>query len=436
MVLYQKSMFFCSENENGEVMDKKRQATAEVLKRKDRKSGRIMVFTGARQVGKTTLVRQVLNDYVYLSIEDPVASPAFLRLTAGQWHELYPKAILDEVQKLPELVESIKSAYDQFPDVRYVLLGSSQLLLLQKVKESLAGRCTIFTLYPLTLPELLTNAWDDDLQPSAWQRLLQQPDLSPSFWPSFTLDPAMPKKAKAWAHYLKFGGYPALVDEDMTDEERYLWLKDYVRTYLERDVRDLASFRDLEPYVKLQKALALQTGQTVNVSALATALGMSSKTVSRYMEYLKLSFQTLTLQPWERNANKRLAKMSKVHYLDHGVLQAVLQKRGGMTGAEFESLVVSELYKQAQNVFSDASFYHLRTHDGKEVDLLVEVQDGYFAFEIKMAEHVAKTDARHLRDLEAILDKPVIHAFVLSNDMEIKQFDSKITAVNVAAFLS
>ena len=109
--------------------------------------------------------------------------------------------------------------------------------------------------------------------------------------------------------------------------------------------------------------------------------------------------------------------------------------RGGMTGAEFESLVVSELYKQAQNVFSDASFYHLRTHDGKEVDLLVELQDGYFAFEMKMAEHVAKTDARHLRDLEAILDKPVIHSFVLSNDMETKQFDTNITAVNVAAFL-
>ncbi len=416
-------------------MGKKRQLTAEVLKRKDRKSGRIMVFTGARQVGKTTLVRQVLDDYVYLSIEDPVASPAFLRLTAGQWRELYPKAILDEVQKLPELVESIKSAYDQFPDVRYVLLGSSQLLLLQKVKESLAGRCTIFNLYPLVLPELLTESWDDEIRLSPWQHLLQHPDTIPTFWPSFALDPTMPKKQKAWAHYLKFGGYPALVDEEMTDEERYLWLKDYVRTYLERDVRDLASFRDLEPYVKLQKALALQTAQTVNVSALATALGMSSKTVGRYMEYLRLSYQTLMLPPWERNANKRLAKMPKMHYLDHGVLQAVLQKRGGMTGAEFESLVVSELYKQAQNVFSDASFYHLRTHDGKEIDLLVELQDGYFAFEMKMAEHVAKTDARHLRDLETILDKPVIHSFVLSNDMETKQFDTNITAVNVAAFL-
>ena len=416
-------------------MDKKRQMEMQVKKMKDRKTGRIMVFTGARQVGKTTLVRQVLDDYVYLSIEDPVTSPTYLQLTAGQWHELYPKAVLDEVQKLPELVESIKATYDQFPDVRYALLGSSQLLLLQKVRESLAGRCTIFTLYPLTLPELLTNSWDDEIQPSAWQRLLQQPGQKPSFWPSFVLDPAMPKKAKAWAYYQRFGGYPALVDEEMTDDERYLWLKDYVRTYLERDVRDLASFRDLEPYVKLQRALALQTGQTVNISGLATALGISSKTVSRYLEYLRLSYQTVTLQPWQRNLNKRLVKTPKIHYREYGVLQAVLQKRGGMTGAEFESLVVTELYKQAQNVLSDAVFYHLRTHDGKEVDLLVELQDGYIAFEIKMAEHVAKTDARHLMDLDAILDKPIIHAFVLSNDMEVKSFDENITAVNVAAFL-
>lgn len=417
-------------------MMKKRQLSEQVARLKERKIGRIIVFTGARQVGKTTLVRELLGDYAYLSIEDPVTSPSYLRLTAGQWHELYPKAALDEVQKQPQLVESIKSAFDQFPDVRYALLGSSQLLLLQKVRESLAGRCTIFTLYPLTLPELLTQHWDDELLPSTWQRLLMKPGAMPVMWPSFVMDPAFPKKAKAWDYYSRFGGYPALIDEAMTDEERYLWLKDYVRTYLERDVRDLASFRDLEPYIALQHALALQTAQTVNISNLAATLGISSKTVKRYMEYLRLSFQTLTLPSWERNLNKRLVKAPKVHYMDYGVLQAVLQKRGGMTGAEFESLVVTELYKQAQNVFADASFHHLRTHDGKEVDLLVELQEGYFAFEMKMSGHVSKTDARHLMDLGAILDKPLLHAFVLSNDMDTKQFAPNVTAVNAGAFLT
>ena len=409
---------------------------AVVRARKDRKIGRIMVFTGARQVGKTTLVRKVLGDYTYLSIEDPVKSATYQALTADQWHLMYPKAALDEVQKVPALVESIKSVYDQFDDARYALLGSSQILLLQKVKESLAGRCTILELYPLTIPELLTQGWDDEIQLSVWQQVLQQPDVVPSLLPSFVVDPRMPQKVKAWEHLLRFGGYPALVDDDITDDERYLWLKDYVRTYLERDVRDLASFRDLEPYMKLQHILALQTAQTVNVSSLATAIGMSSKTVLRYMEYLNLSYQTLTLQPWERNQGKRLVKSPKIHYLDHGVLQAVLQKRGGMTGAEFESLLVSELFKQAKNLQADVSFHHLRTHDGKEVDLLVEFPNGYVAFEMKMAEHVVRSDARHLLDLQDILDKPLLQAFVLSNDVETKQFAPNVTAVNANMFLS
>ena len=130
-------------------MELKRQMESVVNATKNRKNGRIMVFTGARQVGKTTLVRNVLKEYQYLSIEDPVMRSSYLQLSAMQWHVMYPKAALDEVQKAPDLIESIKSAYDQFPEVRYVLLGSSQLLLLQKVKESLAGRCTIFALYPL-----------------------------------------------------------------------------------------------------------------------------------------------------------------------------------------------------------------------------------------------------------------------------------------------
>ena len=117
------------------------------------------------------------------------------------------------------------------------------------------------------------------------------------------------------------------------------------------------------------------------------------------------------------------------------MLQAVLQKRGGTTGAEFESLVVSEIYKQAKNIFANVSFYHLRTQDGKEIDLLVETQDGYFAFEIKMAEHVTMADARHLMSIDSILDKPLLQGFVLSNDVETHQFTNNIQAVNVAMFL-
>ncbi|MCQ2252614.1 MAG: AAA family ATPase [Bacteroidales bacterium] len=412
-----------------------RQISSKIQSIKDGRNGRIMVFTGARQVGKTTLSRNLMKDYVYISIEDPVMRSQFAMLTASQWEKLYPKALLDEVQKAPQLIESIKSVYDQYDEPRYVLLGSSQLLLLQKVRESLAGRCSIFSIYPFDIPELLyihTNRLVD----SVWQIILQNPTRKPDLLPSFMLDPLMPQKVMAWNHYLKFGGYPAIVAPDMTDDDRYLWLDNYTRTYLERDVRDLASFRDLEPFVKLQYALAVQTGNLVNASALGNSIGVSSKTVSRYLEYLNMSFQTLSLQSWERNAGKRLVKAPKIHYLDNGVLQTVLHKRGGITGAEFESLIVAEIYKQVMALAVRANFYHLRTSDGREIDLLVELPEGYFAFEMKMAARVTKNDARHLLTLPDMLDKPLIAGFVLSNDPQTQFFSDNVVGVNVNMFLS
>lgn len=414
---------------------KARRITSFIENIKDSDLGRILVFTGARQTGKTTLVKNIFPEFSYISIEDPVLRSEYLKMTAAQWNLLYPRAILDEIQKEPTLIESIKSVYDQWNDPRFVLSGSSQLLLMKQVNESLAGRCVITDMYPLTLPELATNDWDDEIVDSFFQQTFLNPTANLVLYPSFLLDKRMPEKKQAWDHYLRFGAYPALTENSMTDENRYLWLHNYVRTYLERDVRDLASFRDLEPFIKLQKALAIQTGNLINASALASQIGLSAKTVQRYIQYLELSYQTVNLSSWERNSSKRLVKAPKIHYLDNGVLQSVLQKRGGITGQEFESLVIAEIFKQVKTLQKSASFYHLRTQDGKEVDLLIEFPEGYFAFEIKMTEHITKTDARHLKNLEDILDKPVLKAFILSNDLSTSYFDENIIAINAAMFL-
>ncbi|GHV75993.1 ATPase [Spirochaetia bacterium] len=399
------------------------------------KTGRILVFTGARQTGKTTLTRQIFPDYHYLSIEDPVSRAQYERLNAEQWKTLYPRAILDEVQKAPSLVESIQSVYDQWEEPRYILLGSSQLLLLEKVRESLAGRCTIVELFPLTVPELRTDGWHDTVRDSVFQQCLLHPDKLPDFLPSFVLDPDMARKQCVWDFYLRYGGYPALTDAELDDEKRVQWLRDYVRTYLERDIRDLTTFRDLEPFVKLQIYLAQQTGLTINASTMAVQLGVSVKTVQRYIRYFELSYQALILPAWSRNMNKRLTKAPKLHYLDNGVLQAVLQKHGGTTGAEFESVVVAELYKQIRTLCIDAKLYHVRTHDGAEIDVLLELPFGYFAFEIKMSEKVRTIDAKHFKMLDDMLDKPFLHGFVLSNDRDTEQFADNITALNAAYFL-
>ncbi len=405
-----------------------------VIEKSEKKTGRIIALTGARQTGKTTLARKAFDDFEYISIEDPVMRQGFANLNARQWKDLYPKAILDEIQKEPSLIESIKSVYDQWPDPRYIILGSSQLLLLQKIKESLAGRVSIFEIYPLTLPELATKSWDDAVETSAFISLLKEGKTD--FLPSFLMHPEITKKMSAWDHFKKFGGYPALVDESLDDEDRYSWLDNYVRTYLERDVRELANYRDPEPFIKIQKLFANSTASLFNASQIGKRIGLTSKTAQRYLQYFEISYQLFRLPAWSGNPNKRLSKMPKIHFMDHGVLQAVLQKRGGMSGTEFESVLVTEMYKQIKNQNVRAQMYHLRTHDGKEVDLLIEMEDGFYAFEIKQSDKVNETDARHLRNLETLLTKPLKQSFILSADPQTQHFqDGKIIALHFAMFL-
>ena len=412
---------------------KNRLVSDTIKKKSSTPFGRIIVLTGARQTGKTTLAKRIFPDYPYLSIDDPVMVEEYKKLSAQEWKALYPVAILDEIQKEPGLVESIKSVYDQFQDTKYILLGSSQILLLKKIRESLAGRCHIIELYPLTLPELLTGNWDEKVQLSYFQKLLL--NKKEKLY-SFLLDNRHPQKKNVFSSYLQYGAYPALSGPQISDDDKWDWLRNYVRTYLERDIRDLVELRQLEPFTKVQKIMALNTAQMVNYSRIASEAGVSSKTVQRFLEYMVISYQTLVLQPWSRNPKKKLVKSPKIHYLDVGVLKAILKKRDKLNGHEFESAIIAEIFKQAKSINVDLSFYHLRTSDGREVDLLIETEDGYIAIEIKQSEKVRPVDARHLKGIEDILDKPVLHKFVLSNDLSLQQFDDEIISVPAVQFLT
>lgn len=413
---------------------KNRKITNRVLRKNESKTGRIIIITGARQTGKTTLVKRLFNDYRYISLEDPVMRGTYARLTAKQWYSMYPKAILDEVQKEPSLIETVKAVYDESTETKYILLGSSQLLLLEKVKESLAGRSSIIELYPLTLPELRTNSWEDSVDDSFFQQEIQGIGED-EYMPSFLLDSKMTEKQQALKYCCQFGAYPAVSDKELSIDEKYDWLQNYIRTYLERDIRDLAAFRDLEPFISLQRYLALNTGTLINASDIGNRLGLTIKTVQRYIRYFDISYQALILPAWSGNPNKRLSKMPKVHYLDNGIIQAILQKRGGLTGNEFESIIVAEIFKQIKTNNLPGKLYHLRTHDGREVDLIIELPQYYYAVEIKMTDKVNKSDIRHLQDLGNILDKPLKKAFLLSNDPETRYFSETIIAIHAAMFL-
>ena len=137
------------------------------------------------------------------------------------------------------------------------------------------------------------------------------------------------------------------------------------------------------------------------------------------------------LQPWFRNLNKRLSKAPKVHFLDPGIQRALLNRRGQPTGHEFESAIIAEIYKQIQNSRLPIDCYHLRTADGREVDLLIETEQGFVPIEIKMAERISFADARHLRKLDEILDKPILQGLVLSNDPRIHDLGNDIVALPV-----
>ena len=398
--------------------------------------GRIVVLTGARQTGKTTLVRAGFDSYEYISLEDPVVRPEFTALSAAQWRHLYPVAILDEVQKAPRLIESIKAAHDLYDETRYILLGSSQILLMERIRESLAGRAALVELYPLTLPEMLTSSWTDPLPESrmvAWLRSGTREGAPLSGIPN--RDEGYAQMVPLLRDYLQFGAMPAIVDEDLTAADKADWLRNYMQTYLQRDIRDLANMRELEPFVRGLRALAGLTGQLLNVSGLARLAGVAPQTARRFISYLEISYQIVLLRPWFRNLGKRLSKAPKVHFLDPGVQRAILSRRGEVTGAEFESAVVAEIYKQLKNSRLDVELYHLRTADGREIDLLLETAEGFVPVEVKMTGTVSATDARHLRDLDEILDRPVLHSLVLSNDSRIQELEPGITALPVGWFL-
>ena len=398
--------------------------------------GRIMVLTGARQVGKTTLLKKLYPNYQYISLDDPTNRHLFSNLTTNQWINEYPRAVLDEVQKEPKLMEIIKSAYDSSEKVRYILTGSSQLMLMSQVKESLAGRCIISELYPLTLPEVMTQSGDDKVELSLFQKMLKGDAIPSSILP-LRLYSDYERRIKSYQHYLDFGGYPAISDDGLSSEERYLWLRNYLQTYLERDIRDLAEFKNLEPFVLIQKMSALLTGQLLSYTSLAKEAKVHLNTAKRYLQYMQMSYQSILLAPWHRNQLKRLSKVPKLHILDPGIQRVITGKvKGEMTGHEFESAIVAEMYKQVKYLDQDYSIFHLRTSDGREVDFLIETNEGYYAIEIKMTQNFRHTDARHLRNLEDILDKPLIHSFVISNDIIPHHLDNNITAIHAAAFLT
>ncbi len=387
------------------------------------KERHLVILTGARQTGKTTLARAAYPDLHYINLDAPENREVVRNVFSSFWARDIGNAIIDEAQKEPVVFEKVKYAYDGQEITFSVMLGSSQIMLLKKIRESLAGRVAIYELWPLLMSEIYTNASLDaaGIKLPLIDKLFSKDKLNNIFTntPSFLIDKEDSLSCDAENYLLQWGGMPALLP--LTDNERWKWLKDYEYTYLERDLSDLARLDDLAPFRKFHKLSSLRSAKLLNYSELARDAGVSVDTARRYLEYLRLSYQTILIQPYRHNITSSVVKTPKLYWLDVGLLRQLSGYRGEFFGEVYETMVVAELYKWIKTTQKNAEIYFYRTRSGLELDILLETEYGIIGMEIKGRNTVSARDLRPLKEVAAGLRSRWRGGLVIYQGKEIKK---------------
>jgi len=368
---------------------------------------RLVIITGARQTGKTTLAKNKYPHLNYINLDSPENRESIRKISTSSWFKTVGNAIIDEAQKEPVAFEKVKYAYDEGGISFCLLLGSSQILLLKKIRESLAGRASIYELWPLMMSELYREAdqINTQQQPPLLDRILSSQDFNRVLndEPEVLLDETDSKYRDAENYLLRWGGMPALLP--LLDDERWKWLKDYEYTYLERDLGDLARLDDLEPFRTFQKLSALRSGQLLNYSEIARDSSVSVDTARRYLEYLRLSYQTILLQPYFKNITSSVIKTPKLYWLDTGLLRQLSGFRGDVSGQIYETMIVAEIYKWIKTAQRGVDIYFYRTRSGLELDIILQTRNGIVGMEIKARNSVSPIDYKNMREIASRLGK-------------------------------
>jgi predicted AAA+ superfamily ATPase len=358
-------------------------------------SRRIVVLTGARQVGKTTLARATYGSALrYLNLDSPGERERLNQVPAEGWARVVGPAVLDEVQKAPGLLEKIKWAYDAEVLAFSVLLGSSRILLLDHVRETLAGRIFLYEMWPLTVGELAAHFGGRCPAEPLIAAVVAKPEGLPERLGPLQEGFVGPQAGAAQAallHTLEWGGLPTLLQ--YRPEERREWLDAYQATYLERDLADLAQLRDLDAFVHCHRLASLRVGKLLSYSELARDAGLPVSTVRRYLRYLDLSYQTLHLPAWAGNPSVRLIKAPKLIWFDCGVQRALSGEIGGLRGEQYESALIAQILMTLWSLGVRVNASYLRTSGGLEVELILERQEGLWAIELKARPKVDRRDA-------------------------------------------
>lgn len=344
----------------------------------------VITLTGPRQSGKSTLLRHLFSTIPYVSLENPDVRSNAKFDPNGFLAEFRHGVIIDEVQNVPELLSYIQGIVDENPERKFYLTGSSQFALLKNVTQSLAGRTAVFELLPLSLKEISgldINYNIDSL-------------LYNGFYPAIWSGKNLPKLL-----------YP-----------------NYIKTYLERDVRDLLAIKDLDLFQRFIRLCATRIGSIFNVSELSNELGVAVNTVNSWLSVLQASYIVYMLPPFFTNSRKRLTKSPKLYFTDCGVAAYLLDidspntmNRDKMRGHLFENMVIMDFLKNRFNEGKDGGLYFYRDSNGNEVDLLVKRGTRYSCYEIKSSETFHPDFTKGLLNFEKNYpeltdDKAVIYA--------------------------
>ena len=330
----------------------RRNIEVEILKVVDKMP--VICITGPRQSGKTTLAKYLFPNYKYYNLEFPEHREFAKNDPTSFLKSIDQGMIIDEIQRLPEIFSSIQYFIDEKKVMgKIIITGSQNLLLMQSMSQTLAGRVALFTLLPFSIYELEGTPY-------------QQTD---------------------YENYLIKGYYPRIYDLNL---EYSNWIRDYISTYIERDVRQVIAIKDLSLFRNFLQLCAGHTGQIVNYSTFSNNLGVDVKTIKSWLSVLETSYIIYLLQPYSKNVNKRLIKAPRLYFYDTGIACNLLGINNEQSfsmhylkGGLFESFIIAEIIKYLFNHKLNGQCTFFRDSNGNEIDVIVELEGKYKVVEIK-----------------------------------------------------
>ncbi len=337
----------------------------------------VVTITGPRQGGKTTLIKSLFPDLPYFSMETPDVRLQVSENPKEIFARYGHRMVLDEVQRTPEILSYIQTIVDEDPNAFFVLSGSHNMLMMENVSQTLAGRTAIFYLLPFSMAELDSAG----IMPEKYEELLFK------------------------------GAYPRLHDKHLDPVGFY---QSYIETYVQRDVRQVKNVGNLNLFSRFLSMCAGHAGQIVNYSTLANQVGISVNTAQNWLSILETSFIVYQLNPYFRNFNKRIVKSPKLYFYDTGLACSLLRINSldalegyYQKGSLFENFVVNEISKTYYNKGSRPPIYFWRDSTGREIDLVLDLGGRLMPIEVKSGRTFNADFFKNIEWWENVADVPV-----------------------------